>query len=65
MAKKNPTPILTHTEIYSRAIRDLEREIDGWKDAGEGAMLEAVLSPLNEKLKALKTLYKIESGSEY
>lgn len=69
MAKKT-TPIITHTEILSRAIRSLEEEIAEWHSKGEGLpkelrdeMFTAATKEPREKLEALKTLYRIETGA--
>lgn len=65
-------PIITHTEILSRAIRSLEEEIAEWHSKGEGLpkelrdeMFTAATKELREKLEALKTLYRIETGSDH
>ena len=70
MAKKT-TIIITHTEILSRAIRSVEEDIADWHKKCEGlplaqkdAMEEAATKELREKLEILKTLYRIETGSE-
>lgn len=67
MAKK---PIITHTEILSRAIRCVEYDIAEWRSKCERfpadqreAMLAAATKDLTEKLEALKTLYRIETGA--
>lgn len=64
------TPIITHTEILSRAIRSIEQEIEEWKARCEklpdGAqMFEAATAGLSAKLDALKDLYRIETGNDY
>ena len=70
MARKSETPIITHVEIYSRALRSIEDEMAAWEKRFEGKPgteedLKSVLDPLIPKLEALKTLYHIESGSEH
>lgn len=67
MAKK---PIITHTEILSRAIRCIEYDIAEWRSKCEcfpaehrEAALTAATKDLAEKLEALKTLYRIETGA--
>ena len=69
MAKKQ-TPIITHTEILSRAIRSIEQEISGWmancEKLPDGAkMLEEATIDLSAKLTTLKDLYRIETGNDY
>ena len=70
MAKKT-TPIITHTEIISRAISSIEAEIADWRKKCEGfpqdqkdAMVTMATQELRAKLDALKTLYRIETGSD-
>lgn len=70
MAKKT-TPIITHTEILSRAIRSIEADIADWRKKCEGlpqaqkdAMEAIATEELREKLETLKTLYFIETGVE-
>ena len=69
MAKK--TIIITHTEILSRAIRSIEADIADWRTKCESlpqdqkdAMFATATADLREKLDALKTLYRIETGAE-
>ena len=71
MAKK-PTPIITHTEIYARAIRTIEAELDEWRRRCAGFPQEervqlytASTEELHGKLEALQELYRIETGAEY
>ena len=71
MAKKN-TPIITHTEILNRAIRDIEGEISGWAIRCEALpprqreeMFSKSTETLMTKLEALKEMYRIETGTEY
>ena len=65
-------PIITHTEILSLAIRSIEGDIEEWR--GKCASLDQALSKtmfaeatkeLAMKLTALKSLYLIETGSEW
>ena len=70
MAKKI-TPVITHTEILSRAIRSIEADLADWDTKGDGipqaqrdAMLAAATKELREKLEALKLLYRIETGAD-
>ena len=68
MAKS--TPIITHVEILSRAIRNIEDEIDSQKglmgDNPEfGDMLAAYIAERTPKVEALKEMYRIETGNDY
>ena len=70
MARKNPTPIITHTEILCYAIRCLKKEVDDMIDYCEGIptkaeYLELFLAERTPKLEALKELYRMETGTEY
>lgn len=71
MAKK-ANPIITHTEIIGRAIGSIEAEIADWRQKSNGnpevfmtGMFEIATAELREKLDALKTLYRIETGTNY
>ena len=71
MAKKT-TPIITHTEILSRAISSIDAEIADWHRKCEGlpqeqkeAMITISTKELRSKLEALKEMYRIETGVEY
>ena len=71
MAKKT-IPIITHTEILSRAIRSIEEDIADWHQKCDGlpqaqkdAMVAAATEELRVKLDTLKTLYRIETGADY
>lgn len=71
MAKKT-NPIITHTEIINRAIQSIEAEIDEWRGRCKGlpkeqadTYFDATTKELREKLDALKTLYRIETGSDF
>ena len=71
MAKKT-TPIITHTEILSRAISSIKAEIDEWRRLCAGfpqgereKMFSAATEELREKLCALEAMYRIETGVEY
>jgi hypothetical protein len=66
---KKEAPIITHTEILSRAARSIELEIEDWERKAESlpgaaGMLDQVISGLREKLEAVRTLYRIETGSD-
>lgn len=70
MARKNPTPIITQTEILCYAIRYLQATINdkmAYLDGipGSEAFLEAFLAQHTPKLEALKELYRIETGTDY
>ena len=69
--KKNTSPIITHTEILARAIRTIEDDIAEWRCKCEAfpqeqraTMLAASTKELTEKLEALKTLYRFETGTD-
>ena len=71
MAKKS-TPIITHTEILNRAICSIKAEIADWHNKCESLpqplkdeMIAQATAPLQEKLDALKELYRIETGTDY
>lgn len=71
MAKKT-TPVITHTEILSRAIKCIEADIADWHRKCEGlpqaqreAMIDVSTKELRSKLEALKEMYRIETGVEY
>lgn len=71
MAKKT-TPIITHTEIISRAIKSIEADIAEWHQwcygphlANKDAMLAMATEDLRAKLDALKTMYHIETGTDF
>lgn len=71
MAKK-ATPIITHTEIYARAIKTIKAEIDEWRRRCAGfpqeereKMFSAATEELRSKLEALKEMYRIETGADY
>lgn len=71
MAKKS-TPIITHTEILNRAIGSITAEIADWYTKCESLpqpirdeTIQKATEPLQEKLDALKELYRIETGTDY
>lgn len=71
MAKKT-TPVITHTEIISRAIRSIEEDIGECRRRCEelpqhlrAQMLDASTKDLVVKLTALRSLYLMETGSEW
>lgn len=71
MAKKT-TPIITHTEILNRAIYSVEEEIANWHNKCEGLpqeqkdkMFDYATKELQDKLDALKEMYRIETGTEH
>lgn len=64
------TPIITHVEILSRAIRSIEDEIRNQEEAMGNTpefkdMLTAYISERTPKLEALKEMYRIETGTDY
>ena len=66
---KKETPVISHTEILSRAAWSIEQEIAGASQMVEGlpeaeGMLDRATKDLREKLEAVKTLYHIETGSK-
>lgn len=68
--EKKTTPIITHTEILCLAIRQLEHEIDETRKKCEGIpgsepLLQFTIKESAPKLEALRTLYKIETGTDY
>ena len=70
MARKNNAPSITHTEILCYAIRAIEAEIAEWETRCRGRedfeeMIEQVTGHLKIKLKALKEMYRLETGHEY
>lgn len=72
MARRQTDPIINHTEIYSRAIRNILDEIKSWEDRCKNlpkeerdSIISEFSAPLTPKLDALKELYRIESGNEY
>lgn len=71
MKKMKDKPVITYTEILSRAASSIEEEIAEWKskcaaiplDQRE-AMIDAATKDLTEKLEAIKTLYRFETGTD-
>ena len=69
MAKKT-TPVITHTEILCLALRCLEHDIDKVREQIKGlpgaeAMLQYTIDEKAPKMEALRTLYRIETGTDY
>lgn len=71
MAKKT-IPIITYAEILTRAIRTVEADIEEWHGKCEcfpenqvEAMFTKATAELREKLDALKTMYRIETGTDF
>ena len=69
---KTIVPVITHTEIISRAIRSVKEEIADWRLKCEGlapehleAMFNESTEGLRDKLEALKQMYRFETGTEY
>lgn len=66
----NPKATITHVEILCRAIRNIEDEINVQTSIMGGipeckAFLEAYVDERMAKLAALKTMYRIETGTDY
>lgn len=72
MAKK-ATPVITQTEILSRAIASIKAEIEEWQEHAKRfrderlaeSYVEAGTKELRTKLDALKILYRMETGADY
>lgn len=73
MAKKKPTPAITYTEILVLAYRSLEREVQGWREALAQAKhateedennVNAICAVQLRKMDAIRTLYRIETGTD-
>lgn len=69
MAKKTG-PVITNTEILCLALRCLERDIDEMRKRCEGTpgaevMLQHLIDESAPKLEAIRTLYRIETGTDY
>ena len=71
MAKRT-SPIITHTEILARATNSIKREIDECRDRCKvfpkeqaDTYFDVSTKELREKLDALKTLYRIETGADF
>lgn len=69
MAKRNPTPIITHTELLNRTFNDLHREVREWTDRANNdpaklAELAPILDPLYAKMEAIRTMYRYETGND-
>lgn len=77
MAKKN-TPIITHTEIICLAIEAVQARIRAYDDivekaSGKGADVQKTAAEIRDtyvadatpKLAVLKSMYKIETGTDY
>lgn len=67
---QNKSISITHTEILARAAQNIEAEIRTWEVTVSGnpeaaEIAAPMIGPLREKLEAVKTLYRIETGAEY
>lgn len=69
--KTKTNPIITYTEILARAIGSIEADIQEFRcecatlpEEKREVLFEACTGELTEKLKALKTMYRIETGSD-
>lgn len=67
MKNKGTAPIITHAEILCLAIKGIMSEINHWRDiCGDSfEYFHKATEIPRGKLEALKTLYKIETGSDY
>lgn len=66
MAKKRE-PIITFTEIICLAIRSIDTDIESWRDRFKddfNSFCEYTLT-LQQKLDALKMMYRNETGVDY
>ena len=66
---KKEQPVITYTEILSRAAGSIERDIAEWQDKAKGLqgaenMLGQYVDGLRKKLDAINTMYRIETGSD-
>ena len=66
---KKGQPVITYTEILSRAAGSIERDIAEWQDKAKGLqgaenMLGQYVDGLRKKLDAINTMYRIETGSD-
>ena len=59
---KKEQPVITYTEILSRAAGSIERDIAEWQDKEN--MLGQYVDGLRKKLDAINTMYRIETGSD-
>lgn len=67
MPKRNPNPVITHTELLNRTFNDLHREVKEWvdrvnADPAKLTALASVLDPLYAKMEAIRTMYRYETG---
>lgn len=68
MARKNAPPVITHVEILCLAIRAIDAEIGVWRKRCEGLPDDAFdrsVAHLLEKRDALKSMYRMETGTDY
>lgn len=66
------TPIITHTEIIARAAKSIEREIEELRERCNvlpkeqaDVYFDMSAKELVEKLDALKTMYRFETGTDF
>lgn len=68
MACKNAAPAITHVEILCLAFRAIDAEIEVWRERCEnlphGTFYKSV-APLLKKRQALKSMYYVETGTDY
>ena len=70
---KKATPVITQTEILSRAIASIKAEIEEWQEYAKRfrderlaeSYVEDGTKELRTKLDALKILYRMETGADY
>lgn len=68
MARKNATPVITHVEILCLAIRAIDAEIGVRRMRCEGLpgdTFDRSVAHLLEKRDALKSMYRMETGTDY
>lgn len=66
---KKEQPVITYTEILARAACSIERDIAEWKEKAGGlkgadGVLRQFVADLQEKLDAVNTMYRIETGRD-
>ena len=66
---KKEQPVITYTEILARAAGSIERDIAEWKEKAVGlkgadGVLRQFVADLQEKLDAVNTMYRIETGRD-
>lgn len=72
MPKKKPEPVLTHTELLCLAYRTLEQDVRHWEEALEKlppeekteGLLSGICHDQLRKMDAIRTMYRLETGTE-